>query len=61
MGFFFLVVSAAFQHVRDNIDDLNGIGANETDLLFLKSLLDSPTMRSLVKVSKKFFNLSLIY
>jgi hypothetical protein len=46
------LVTAAFQHVRENIEDLNGrVGANDTDLIFLKGLMDSPIMRSLVKVS----------
>lgn len=47
------MLTAAFQHVRENLEELNDVGANETDLLFLKSLLDSPTMRSLIKVSCK--------
>ncbi|GLV46175.1 hypothetical protein CBL_02891 [Carabus blaptoides fortunei] len=42
---------AAFQHVRDNIDGLNGTaGIQDTDLIFLKALMDSPVMRGLVKV-----------
>ena len=39
--------------MRENIEDLNGrVGANDTDLIFLKGLMDSPIMRSLVKVRK---------
>ncbi|XP_049802744.1 protein PALS2 isoform X2 [Schistocerca nitens] len=46
--------NAAFQHVRDNIEELNGrVGANDTDLIFLKGLMDSPVMRSLVKVQDR--------
>lgn len=45
------IVTAAFQHVRDNIDELDGKnGINEMDLIFLKSLMDTPVMQSLVKV-----------
>ncbi|XP_067006977.1 protein PALS2 isoform X2 [Anabrus simplex] len=48
------VDNAAFQHIRDNIEDLNGrVGANDTDLIFLKGLMDSPIMRSLVKVQDR--------
>lgn len=46
-----LLISDAFQHVRDNVDDLNGkTGANETDLVFLKGLMDSPAVTQLIKV-----------
>jgi hypothetical protein len=56
----FSFVAAAFQHVRENIEDLNGrVGANDTDLIFLKGLMDSPIMRSLVKVRVSFFALSM--
>ncbi|RZF38043.1 hypothetical protein LSTR_LSTR006442 [Laodelphax striatellus] len=45
---------AAFQHVRENINQLNDrVGATETDLIFLKSLLDGNILQSLVKVSDK--------
>uniref|UniRef100_A0A1B6CDZ8 MAGUK p55 subfamily member 6 n=1 Tax=Clastoptera arizonana TaxID=38151 RepID=A0A1B6CDZ8_9HEMI len=44
----------AFQHIRDNMEDLNGTGAKDTDLLFLKSLLDSSIMMSLVQVQDHF-------
>lgn len=44
--------SAAFNHVKENITELNGrAGANETDLIFLKGLMDSSVLKSLVKVS----------
>ncbi|KAG8330382.1 MAGUK p55 sub member 6 [Homalodisca vitripennis] len=44
------VVPDAFQHVRDNMEELNGsAGAKETDLLFLRTLLDSPVVKSLVQ------------
>uniref|UniRef100_T1JKI1 MAGUK p55 subfamily member 6 n=1 Tax=Strigamia maritima TaxID=126957 RepID=T1JKI1_STRMM len=42
---------AAFQHVQENIDELNGrSGFQDTDLIFLKGLMNSPIMKSLVKV-----------
>nr|CAG4651677.1 EOG090X032R [Triops cancriformis] len=45
------VFNPALLHVRDNLSGLDGrLGAENTDLLFLKSLMDSPIMRSLVKV-----------
>ena len=38
--------------MRGNLDDLTGnAGANETDLVFLKGLLDSPAVKQLFKVS----------
>ncbi|XP_018569320.1 uncharacterized protein LOC108909461 [Anoplophora glabripennis] len=44
--------NAAFQHVRENIDDLDGKnGINETDLIFLKGLMDSPVLTNLVKTA----------
>lgn len=43
--------SAAFQHIKDNLTELNGrAGANETDLVFLKGILDSPAVTQLIKV-----------
>lgn len=37
--------------MRDNIDELGGKnGINEMDLIFLKSLMDTPVMKNLVKV-----------
>ncbi|KAK7873089.1 hypothetical protein R5R35_000370 [Gryllus longicercus] len=42
---------AAFQHVREHISALEGEG-RDTDLLFLRALMDSPVVRSLVKVSR---------
>nr|CAG4643809.1 EOG090X032R [Lepidurus arcticus] len=42
---------SALLHVREHLTELDGrVGAENTDLLFLKSLMDSPIMRSLVKV-----------
>lgn len=48
----FFSIAEAFQHVRENlIEELNGKdGANETDLVFLKGLLDSPAVTQLIKV-----------
>ncbi|XP_019867829.1 protein PALS2 isoform X1 [Aethina tumida] len=46
--------NAAFRHVRENIDELDGQnGINETDLIFLKGLMDSPVMKNLVKVQDR--------
>jgi len=49
---FFLIVTAAFQHVRDNMDEINyHVKAKETDIIFLKTLMDNPSVESLIKVS----------
>ena len=50
-----VTVPAAFMHVRDNLDELGKV-ADDTDLLFLKGLLDSPVVTSLVKVSERAFS-----
>ncbi|XP_050427061.1 protein PALS2 [Adelges cooleyi] len=43
--------NAAFQHVRDNIDEINHhVKAKETDIIFLKTLMDNPTVESIIKV-----------
>jgi len=47
--FSIFLIAAAFQHVRDNLDELEG--ANETDLVFLKGLLDNPAVKQLIQVS----------
>lgn len=47
-----VTVPAAFMHVRDNLEELGKV-ADDTDLLFLKGLLDSPVVTSLVKVSEQ--------
>lgn len=44
-------------HVRDNLEELGKV-ADDTDLLFLKGLLDSPVVTSLVKVSEQQFSYS---
>ncbi|CAG0891564.1 unnamed protein product [Darwinula stevensoni] len=45
---------AAFQHVFQNLDQLNGrVGATDTEALFLKGLMDSPVLKSLVKVQDR--------
>ncbi|XP_011871065.1 PREDICTED: MAGUK p55 subfamily member 2 isoform X3 [Vollenhovia emeryi] len=44
--------NAAFMHVRDNLEELGEV-ADDTDLLFLKGLLDSPVVTSLVKVQER--------
>ncbi|XP_015174510.1 PREDICTED: MAGUK p55 subfamily member 6 isoform X2 [Polistes dominula] len=46
------VENAAFMHVRENLEELGKV-ANDTDLLFLKGLLDSPVVNSLVKVQER--------
>lgn len=46
------VIAEAFQHVRDNVDENDSsVGANETDLVFLKGILDSPAVTQFIKVS----------
>ncbi|XP_012262525.2 MAGUK p55 subfamily member 2 [Athalia rosae] len=44
--------NAAFMHVRENIEELGKV-ADDTDLLFLKGLLDSPVVTSLIKVQDR--------
>ncbi|XP_033207773.1 MAGUK p55 subfamily member 6 isoform X3 [Belonocnema kinseyi] len=44
--------NAAFMHVRDNIEELGKV-ADETNLLFLKGLLDDPVVESLVRVQER--------
>lgn len=51
-----VTVPAAFMHVRDNLEELGKV-ADDTDLLFLKGLLDSPVVTSLVKVSGQQFSI----
>uniref|UniRef100_A0A182Y3C8 L27 domain-containing protein n=1 Tax=Anopheles stephensi TaxID=30069 RepID=A0A182Y3C8_ANOST len=42
--------NAAFQHVRENLTDLNGRSeANETDLVFLQGILANPAVTQLIK------------
>lgn len=46
--------AAALENLRDNIDELDGkSGIDETDLIFLKGLMDSPVMQRLVKVQDR--------
>ncbi|XP_044006469.1 protein PALS2 isoform X2 [Aphidius gifuensis] len=44
--------NAAFMHVKNNIQQLRSV-AEDTDLLFLKELLDSPVVNSLVKLQER--------
>ncbi|XP_053666298.1 protein PALS2 isoform X1 [Anopheles marshallii] len=45
---------AAFQHVRENLTDLNGRPeANETDLVFLQGILANPAVTQLIKIQDK--------
>lgn len=54
---FFLYISDAYQHVKDNLIELNGkAGVDETDLVFLRGLLDSPAVTQLIKVRKDTFH-----
>ncbi|XP_076374125.1 protein PALS2-like isoform X2 [Tachypleus tridentatus] len=44
----------AFQHVKNNIEGLNGrCGVQDTDLIFLKGLMSSAVMSSLVKMQDR--------
>lgn len=47
---FFYLFTAAFQHVRNNLSELEET-ANDTDLAFLKGLLDNPAVSEAIKVS----------
>jgi hypothetical protein len=38
--------------VRDNLAELESSGAQDTDLVFLKSLLDNPAVSEAIKVSE---------
>ncbi|XP_058818233.1 uncharacterized protein LOC131681453 isoform X4 [Topomyia yanbarensis] len=41
---------AAYQHVRDNLEDLDGkTEANETDLVFLQGILENPAVTQMIK------------
>nr|XP_029714934.1 uncharacterized protein LOC115258720 isoform X2 [Aedes albopictus]XP_029714935.1 uncharacterized protein LOC115258720 isoform X2 [Aedes albopictus] len=45
--------NAAFQHVRDNVEDLSEKSeANETDLVFLQGILQNPAVTQMIKVSR---------
>nr|XP_015835285.1 PREDICTED: MAGUK p55 subfamily member 6 isoform X3 [Tribolium castaneum] len=51
----------AFRHVRESIEYIDGTsGINETDLIFLKGLMDSPIMKNLVKVQDKLEDLPVL-
>lgn len=51
INFYFLFVSEAYQHVRENLTELNGKPEiDETDLVFLKGILDSPAVTQIIKV-----------
>lgn len=51
--FFFYVVAEAY--IRENgCDRTDEAGANETDLVFLKGLLESPAVTQLIRVSIKY-------
>uniref|UniRef100_A0A8D8BZC5 MAGUK p55 subfamily member 6 n=1 Tax=Culex pipiens TaxID=7175 RepID=A0A8D8BZC5_CULPI len=46
--------NAAFQHVRENLEDLNGKSeANETDLVFLQGILENPAVTQVIKIQDK--------
>ncbi|XP_065080151.1 protein PALS2 isoform X2 [Ochlerotatus camptorhynchus] len=45
---------AAFQHVRENLEDLNEKSeANETDLVFLQGILQNPAVTQMIKIQDK--------
>ncbi|XP_058447800.1 protein PALS2 isoform X2 [Malaya genurostris] len=45
---------AAFQHVRDNLEELDGkTEANETDLVFLQGILENPAVTQVIKIQDK--------
>lgn len=44
--------------MRENLEELNGkAGIEDNDLIFLKGLMDSPILNSLVKVRKSVIDL----
>ncbi|XP_055601100.1 protein PALS2-like isoform X3 [Uranotaenia lowii] len=46
--------NAAFQHVRDNLEDLNGKPeVNDTDLVFLQGILENPAVTQVIKIQDK--------
>ncbi|XP_058447802.1 protein PALS2 isoform X4 [Malaya genurostris] len=46
--------NAAFQHVRDNLEELDGkTEANETDLVFLQGILENPAVTQVIKIQDK--------
>ncbi|XP_055632984.1 protein PALS2 isoform X2 [Toxorhynchites rutilus septentrionalis] len=50
---------AAFQHVRENLEDLNGKSeANETDLVFLQGILENPAVTQIIKIQDKLEEVS---
>lgn len=58
--FDFIFSAAAFQHVRDNLTDLEST-ANETDLVFLKGILDNPAVKQLIQVRMLKTLISLLF
>lgn len=53
LDFCFISFTDAFQHVKDNISEVDG-AVSETDLVFLKGLLDNPAVKQMIKVRKIF-------
>lgn len=51
LAFCFISSTDAFQHVKDNISEVDG-AVSETDLVFLKGLLDNPAVKQMIKVSE---------
>ncbi|XP_058818230.1 protein PALS2 isoform X1 [Topomyia yanbarensis] len=50
---------AAYQHVRDNLEDLDGkTEANETDLVFLQGILENPAVTQMIKIQDKLEEVS---
>lgn len=46
--------------MRDNLSALSDKGVDNTDLVFLQGLLDSPAVTSLVKVSLELVNCRIV-
>lgn len=44
-------VSDALEQLRDNVDELENVGAESRDLDFLKQLLEDPSLLKVVEVS----------
>lgn len=56
ISLFLFWVAEAFQHVSEHVDEIDAkAGASETDLVFLKGILDSPAVTQIIKVSRERF------
>ena len=52
--FFFSPFSDAVEHLRDHVEELGDIGADNRDLDFLRQIFEDPTLLKVVDVSDSF-------